>query len=222
MHALLPPSCRVLNLYGSTEVAADCTCQELPAPAARWSDPLPVGRPVCGSLVAVLLPLAPPGAEAAAGAGGAEALALALQLARPGEVGEVAVGGCGLAQGYVQAPEAAAGRFILVPTRVLRAGLESSRAVAAAEDLPPGFWEARVARLLRTGDLGRLDERGRLTVLGRTDLQAKIAGGPSVFVVEEQVPASPPAHRQPAGRCTPARVFAEPAWWAPRRQSFAL
>lgn len=84
MQQLLPPGCRILNLYGSTEVAADCTAfdctlwgpeqqldtapQQVQAaeqqqqgdaqpPEQLVHQPrVPVGQPVSGMLVAVLAP----------------------------------------------------------------------------------------------------------------------------------------------------------------------
>ena len=67
-----------------------------------------------------------------------------------GEVGEICVSGLRLAMGYVGQPELTAERFPIVPFRH--------------------------EGLCRTGDLGRLDERGRLLFVGRSDLRVKIRG----------------------------------------------
>jgi amino acid adenylation domain-containing protein len=67
-----------------------------------------------------------------------------------GETGEICASGPRLAMGYVGLPELTSERFPLVPFR------------------HEGFH--------RTGDLGRLDERGRLLFVGRSDLRVKIRG----------------------------------------------
>jgi|HubBroStandDraft_1064217.scaffolds.fasta_scaffold02855_2 amino acid adenylation domain-containing protein/thioester reductase-like protein len=71
-----------------------------------------------------------------------------------GETGEIAVGGACLGAGYFAAPAATANVFVPNPMR----------------GLIPGD------RLYLTGDLGRLDEAGRLLFSGRKDFQVKIGG----------------------------------------------
>jgi amino acid adenylation domain-containing protein len=70
-----------------------------------------------------------------------------------GEIGEIYVGGPGLARGYLNAPELTAGKFI-------ESGLN------AAGD----------GRLYRTGDMARVLHSGVLEFAGRTDDQVKIRG----------------------------------------------
>ena len=71
-----------------------------------------------------------------------------------GGVGEICIGGPGVARGYVNLPEKTADRFVTHPAA------------------PPNG----DGRLYRTGDLGRFDEDGRLVVAGREDGQVKIRG----------------------------------------------
>jgi len=78
LRALLPAGCRLLNLYGSTEVAADATWFEI---TGEPGERVPIGRPLDNVCVYVLGP-------------GGEPLPL-------GAVGELAVGGAGLALGYL-------------------------------------------------------------------------------------------------------------------------
>jgi acyl transferase domain-containing protein len=69
-----------------------------------------------------------------------------------GAAGELAIGGRGLARGYLRRPAATAERFVPAPQG------------------PPG------ARLYRTGDLVRRRPDGRLDYLGRLDHQVKLRG----------------------------------------------
>jgi len=68
-----------------------------------------------------------------------------------GSVGEICIGGDGLALGYLNRPELTAERFVPDPER-------------------PG------RRMYRTGDLGRWHAEGGLECLGRTDQQIKLRG----------------------------------------------
>jgi acyl carrier protein len=67
----------------------------------------------------------------------------------PGKVGEIVIGGSGVARGYRNRPELTAERFVHM---------------------------ADGSRVYRTGDLGRFDERGALYCLGRIDDQVKVRG----------------------------------------------
>ncbi|HWX42424.1 MAG TPA: amino acid adenylation domain-containing protein, partial [Blastocatellia bacterium] len=76
-----------------------------------------------------------------------------LQLSPIGVVGEIHVGGAGLARGYLDRPSLAAERFVANPFSSM-----------------PG------ARLYRTGDLGRRLPDGQIEYVGRRDDQVKIRG----------------------------------------------
>jgi len=71
----------------------------------------------------------------------------------PCTVGELWIGGAGLAAGYLRRPSLTAGRFVADP-----------------------FAGAPGARLYRSGDLARRGPDGRIEILGRTDDQIKIRG----------------------------------------------
>ena len=115
------------NLYGPTECTVDVT-------AAWISGGVPhIGRALPGARAYVLRPDLKPVSE-------------------PGEVGELYVGGGGLARSYVGSPGLTAERFVAAPF------------------FPPG------GRLYRTGDLVRSRPDGALEFLGRTDGQVKIRG----------------------------------------------
>jgi hypothetical protein len=70
-----------------------------------------------------------------------------------GEVGEIYVGGCGVARGYHDRPQLNEERFVVDP-----------------------FAQSSDDRLYRTGDLARLRPDGELVYLGRNDSQVKING----------------------------------------------
>jgi amino acid adenylation domain-containing protein len=74
-------------------------------------------------------------------------------LAPIAAIGEIAIGGAGLARGYLGAPELTAERFVPHP----------SSATAGA-------------RIYRTGDLGRLRSDGTLEWMGRADRELKLRG----------------------------------------------
>lgn len=174
LQRLLPAGCSILNLYGSTEVSADCTafkCTSWQAPASGGggqhpSRPLtmqvPAGHPISETLLAVL-----------------EGHAGTLRVAPACVAGQVAVGGTGLAAGYLSSDLAAAAagqqRFVALPADELRQAQRDGRALAAAADV--SLLQGHV-RLFLTGDCGWLDTSGCLHLAGRRDLQVKISGGP--------------------------------------------
>ncbi len=121
---------RLLNVYGPTEATITATAFE---PTDRIAPTVPIGRPLAGRVVRILDPW--------------------FEAEPRGGVGELCLGGIGLARGYLGRPDATAERFIPDP---------------AAEE--PG------ARLYRTGDLARFRADGVLEYRGRKDLQVKVRG----------------------------------------------
>jgi acyl-coenzyme A synthetase/AMP-(fatty) acid ligase len=89
-----------------------------------------------------------------------------------GVIGEICIGGAGVATGYHHRPALTAERFI-----------------------PDPYATAPGARLYRTGDLGRWHE-GKLHHFGRSDLQVKIRGFRIELGEIEQVLGAHPAVRQ--------------------------
>src|SRR5690606_40547380 len=87
------PACRLLNLYGSSEVSADATCHEVDG---REGARMPLGRPIPGNRIAVV------------GADG--------QLLPLGAPGEIQDQGFGVAAGYLNDPTATAARFGALPS----------------------------------------------------------------------------------------------------------
>ncbi|MDM4719712.1 non-ribosomal peptide synthetase [Micromonospora sp. WMMA1363] len=129
----------VFNEYGPTEATISTTSH-----AAREYD-LAIGRPQSNSLVLILDE--------------------ARRIVPVGAVGEVFLGGPGLARGYLNMPELTAERFVPNP---FQSGAEKADAAWG----PDG----RNARLYRTGDLARRRSDGALEYVGRNDSQIKVRG----------------------------------------------
>lgn len=87
------PNARLINLYGSSEVAADVTCFEVAA--TQSLNNVPIGRPLGNTQVYVLHDN--------------------LRPAAAGVPGEIFVGGEGLARGYLNQPEMTAESFVPNP-----------------------------------------------------------------------------------------------------------
>ncbi|WP_370423375.1 amino acid adenylation domain-containing protein [Streptomyces sp. QH1-20] len=124
----------VLNAYGVTEAAVTSTVHEVDRAELTEGTEVPLGSALPGVDVHVL-----------------DAGRCPLPW---GAVGELAIGGAGLAEGYLggdEAAEATAARFVTVPAL----GGE---------------------RVYLTGDLGYRDREGRLVFLGRRDNQIKLRG----------------------------------------------
>jgi amino acid adenylation domain-containing protein len=126
-----PPEC-LLHVYGPTETTTfACAYQVLDVPQDAFT--IPIGRPISNTEVYVLdgrmnpMPI--------------------------GAVGELYIGGDGLARGYLKNPEMAAAQFV-----------------------PHPFGVDPEERLYRTGDLVRYLPDGALEFIGRVDQQVKLRG----------------------------------------------
>jgi amino acid adenylation domain-containing protein len=121
------PNATLVNLYGPTEAAIDVSCYT----CSKESLNVPIGKAISNTQLYVLdqkqnlLPI--------------------------GAVGEITIGGAGLAEGYIHQTELTAQAFIDNPFQ-------------------PG------TRLYKTGDLGRFDHEGQLHFIGRADQQIKVRG----------------------------------------------
>ncbi|MBO4209343.1 amino acid adenylation domain-containing protein, partial [Micromonospora echinofusca] len=122
------PGRRMFNAYGPTEATVWATLAQVHPDGRRPS----IGVPVTGVHVAVLDPQGRPVPD--------------------GEVGELVIGGAGVARGYHARPALTAERFVPDP------------------DGPPG------ARRYRSGDQVRRHPDGNLDYLGRIDHQIKLRG----------------------------------------------
>ncbi|WP_157831216.1 non-ribosomal peptide synthetase, partial [Pseudomonas sp. 43NM1] len=126
------PELRLVHCYGPTETTTYATTYEVKSLAAD-ADSVPIGRPISNTQIYLLD---------------------AFQQPVPiGVVGEICIGGQGVAKGYLNRPELTAEKFV-----------------------PDVFSGNPQALLYRTGDLGRWNAQGLLECLGRNDDQVKIRG----------------------------------------------
>jgi amino acid adenylation domain-containing protein len=126
---LLARSASVWNMYGPTETTIWSTAERL----SLSDGPVTIGQPIANTEIYILDAEGRPQA--------------------PGEVGEICIGGAGLARGYVNDPELTREYFI------------DFRTIASHS-----------TRVYRTGDLGRWNDQGILEFHGRIDHQVKING----------------------------------------------
>lgn len=124
----LAPQASMLSLGGATEAAVWSICH--PMEPRRYTRSVPYGTAMRNQAVHVLTHRGEPAA--------------------PWQIGEIHIGGAGLAQGYVADPALTAAAFITHPV--------------SGE------------RLYRTGDYGRVTDDGVIELLGRRDNQIKIRG----------------------------------------------
>src|SRR5882757_6155068 len=125
------PGTAFFNGYGTTEATIASVywrCEPTPGQTS-----VPIGRPIANTQVYILDPCG--------------------QLVPPGVLGEIYIGGVGVARGYLDRPELTADRFVE----------DHIGAVAGA-------------KLYRTGDMGRLRADGVFEFAGRVDDQVKIRG----------------------------------------------
>ncbi len=125
-----PAETRIFNEYGPTEATVGCMIHRFDATTDQWTS-VPIGKPIANTAIYLMNESGQP--------------------VPGGVVGELYIGGAGVARGYLSRVEETAARFVDNPLR-------------------PG------EKLYRTGDLGRWSSDGRLEFLGRKDEQAKIRG----------------------------------------------
>ena len=124
---------QIINGYGPTEGTTFTSCYHIPKELDTTQSSVPIGRPINNTTAYVLD---------------------AQQQPVPiGVVGELYIGGAGLARGYLNQPELTQEKFISHP-----------------------FSDAPDARLYKSGDLVRWLEDGRLEFVGRIDNQVKVRG----------------------------------------------
>ena len=120
---------RLFNAYGPTEATVWASLH----PCSVGEVDVPIGRPISNTQIYIL-------------DGERQPLPI-------GVVGEIYIGGAGVARGYLKRPELTAERFVKDP-----------------------FQADHPARMYRTGDLGRWRADGTIEYLGRNDSQVKIRG----------------------------------------------
>ena len=160
---LLDRTATLWNLYGPTETTIWSMANRIEQAGGDTSD---IGRPLSNTRVYLLDRHAQP--------------------VPFGVIGELYIGGAGVARGYWNQPELTDARF-----------------------LPDPFSPERHARMYRTGDLGRYLANGHVEYLGRNDQQVKLRGlrlelgeveaqlmacpgvGAAAVVVREDIPGQP-------------------------------
>lgn len=125
------PATQLINGYGPTESTTFTCCHAIPRELPADCRSIPLGRPIANTQVYVL--------------------DRSMTPVPAGVVGELWIGGDGLAQGYWNRPELTAEQFV------------------------PHPWETG-AQLYRSGDLVRIRSDGNLEFLGRDDEQVKVRG----------------------------------------------
>jgi amino acid adenylation domain-containing protein len=154
LQSLVGRAGRVLNSYGLTETSIDSSYFEGPLIGSRDDGPVPIGRPLPGVRAYIL-----------DGRG---------ELVPTDVVGELFIGGRGVARGYVNSPGQTAERFLPDPVG------------------GPG------SRMYATGDRARWRDGGVLELLGRRDGQVKVRGFRIELAEVEAAIASCPGVREAA------------------------
>ncbi len=126
----LLPNAKLINLYGSSEVSANVTYYDTSLLSEKFST-IPIGKPIDNTKTYIL--------------------DSHLQLVPIGVMGELYIGGDGLARSYLHRPELTQDKFINNPFLL-------------------------GTKLFKTGDLVRYKNYGQLEYLGRHDDQIKIRG----------------------------------------------
>ncbi|WP_218943668.1 non-ribosomal peptide synthetase [Exilibacterium tricleocarpae] len=148
----LLPNATFINEYGPTETVVGCATFTLAGPADLPDDTasVPIGRPIANTQLYVVDNY--------------------LHIVPTGVVGELLIGGAGLARGYLQQAQLTADKFIVDP-----------------------FAKAPARLVYRTGDLVRRRGDGNLEFIGRTDNQVKLRGFRiELGEIESQLAALPP------------------------------
>ncbi|KTC25873.1 hypothetical protein AO391_06610 [Pseudomonas marginalis ICMP 9505] len=126
------PQLRLVHCYGPTETTTYATTFEVRA-VAEEAESVPIGGPISNTRIYLLNERQQP-----------------VPL---GVIGEIYIGGKGVAKGYLNRPELTLEKFLVDP-----------------------FSDESAALMYRTGDLGRWLAKGELECLGRNDDQVKIRG----------------------------------------------
>lgn len=126
------PDCQLINGYGPTENTTFTCCHRVTR-GDLDGRPIPLGRTIGHTSVHIL--------------------SERMEAVQVGEIGQLYIGGDGLARGYWREPELTAARFVQDP-----------------------FSYSPAARLYKSGDLARWRDDGVVEFIGRADDQVKISG----------------------------------------------
>lgn len=128
----------VWNMYGPTETTVWSTCYRLPDSGA----PILIGSAVGNTVV--------------------EVLDSRMRRVPQGALGELYLGGAGVADGYLGRPDLTEERFVIDPHHERRS--------------PVSRWNEQPPKLYRTGDRVRVRGDGQLDYISRIDQQVKVRG----------------------------------------------
>jgi len=157
--SLVKESCRLFNMYGPTETTIISAVLEIHRPGYNTNTALssvPFGKPVGNTTMLIFDKY--------------------MKLCPVNVIGELYIGGDGLACGYLNKPELSAEKFCL---RKARGSFYKKRPLhphknllltySTIQSLPP-------SPIYRTGDLARWISDGNIEFMGRIDFQVKIRG----------------------------------------------
>jgi amino acid adenylation domain-containing protein len=128
VNKLLPRISELWNMYGPTETTIWSTVKRI-----KHDDDITIGKPIDNTQIYILDEK--------------------LNVLPDGEIGEIFIGGEGVAKGYLNREELTAERFINNP-----------------------FSEIEGEKIYRTGDLGKINAASEIQCLGRIDHQVKVRG----------------------------------------------
>lgn len=130
---------QIVNGYGPTETTVFANCYQIDDTISEFSHSVPIGKPITNATSYILDKWLKP-----------------LPL---GAIGELYIGGAGVAKGYLNNPELTAERFIPNP-------FQTEDQIKCGDN----------DRLYKTGDLVRYLPDGYVEYIGRNDFQVKIRG----------------------------------------------
>jgi fengycin family lipopeptide synthetase D len=144
----------IYNMYGPTETTVWSTMKEL-----THAQEITIGQPIANTQIYILDKN---------------------HLLQPiGVIGELYIGGDGLARGYINRPELTSEKFINYKSNGIHASMQSCNHAAMQYHSPsPQYPNTPLPHspIYRTGDLARWLPKGELEFLGRKDQQVKIRG----------------------------------------------